>query len=425
MKKIYTLLAFAAILSVAGCKKADVSVQTPDDETDGRVPVLFSLGQPSYDVSVKSVGGVDAWDGHELYIFGYPTDAPDFTETNALIYNVSATTTDLADPDDNGYGTSQPLTVEHTVGTGSEPFYYSADNITYDFYGYHIDDAAGDTPDPLVITAAGAQSDGTELAEGVYIPFTINGAQDLMTATADKTVDIGKASPEGSVSESQAYSAYAARRNVQPNLLFQHRLTRFSFEIKSGSLAGNNVNVESVSLLSPVKGYLCVVGESNPITIAADDTPTDLLLMGRADDGTSTALDPVKPNAYTDPDTEVTPKEIGESIMVIPGQSEYRLTIQTSMEGSQTDVPAQTYTLTPGSVTGDVTKFEAGKEYKVTITIYGLEEVKVTATLVKWEDGGNIELDPDEWTEPTDSPEPEPEPEPGTDENPETPEPQP
>ena len=94
--------------------------------------------------------------------------------------------------------------------------------------------------------------------------------------------------------------------------------------------------------------------------------------------------------------------------MVIPGQSEYRLTIQTSMEGSQTDVPAQTYTLTPGSVTGDVTEFEAGKEYKVTITIYGLEEVKVTATLVKWEDGGNIELDPDEWTEPTDSPEPEP-----------------
>ena len=147
MKKIYTLLAFAAILSVAGCKKADVSVETPDDETDDRVPVLFSLGQPSYDVSVKSVGGVDAWDGHELYIFGYPTDAADFTEGNALIYNVSATTTDLADPDDNGYGTSQPLTVEHTVGTGSEPFYYSADNITYDFYGYHIDDAAGEAFD--------------------------------------------------------------------------------------------------------------------------------------------------------------------------------------------------------------------------------------------------------------------------------------
>lgn len=413
MKKIYPLLAFAAILSVAGCKKADVSVQTPDDETDDRVPVLFSLGQPSYDVSVKSVGGVDAWDGHELYIFGYPTDAADFTEGNALIYNVSATTTDLADPDDNGYGTSQPLTVEHTVGTGSEPFYYSADNITYDFYGYHIDDAAGDTPDPLVITAAGAQSDGTELAEGVYIPFTINGAQDLMTATADKTADIGKASPAGSVSESQAYSAYAARRNVQPNLLFQHRLTRFSFEIKSGSLAGNDVNVESVSLLSPVKGYLCVVGESKPITIAADDAPTDLFLMERADDGTSTALVPVKPNAYTDADTDVTPKKIGESIMVIPGQSEYRLTIQTSMEGSQTDVPAQTYTLTPKSVTGgQVTEFEAGKEYKVTITIYGLEEVKVTATLVKWEEGGNIELDPDEWTEPTDSPET-PEPAPG------------
>ena len=458
MKKIYTLLAFAAILSVAGCKKADVSVETPDDETDDRVPVLFSLGQPSYDVSVKSVGGVDAWDGHELYIFGYPTDAADYSENNAFIYNVKGTTLGT---EEVGYNaTTQTLEVTHEVTyddgqgpqTAEEPFFYNADNTTYDFYGYYVDDAVisdnldeEGNPIPVIVTETTAdtpQGDGTTLGEGVYIPFTIDGSQDLMTALADKTSDILNANPSGSVKESQAYSAYAARRSVQPNLKFQHQLTRFKFEIKSGSLSGNSVKVNSISLKSPAKGYLCVVGENQGITIAADDTPAQMTLMQKNADGTCEALQPATPATYTDASTSVTATSVGESIMVIPEQASYELTIQTSMDGIHTPINPQTYTLTPAMVDTDgqgteATAFEAGKEYIITLTVYGLEQVIPTVTLGKWTPGGNVDIDPDDQfnqSEPedpdagTDAPDTgteEPEPEPGTDENPETPEPQP
>ena len=456
MKKIYTLLAFAAILSVAGCKKADVSVETPDDETDDRVPVLFSLGQPSYDVSVKSVGGVDAWDGHELYIFGYPTDAADYSENNAFIYNVKGTTLGT---DEDGYNaTTQTLEVTHEVTydegqgpqTAEEPFFYNADNTTYDFYGYYVDDAVisdnldeEGNPIPVIVTETTAdtpQGDGTTLGEGVYIPFTIDGSQDLMTALADKTSDILNANPSGSVKESQAYSAYAARRAVQPNLKFQHQLTRFKFEIKSGSLSGNSVKVNSISLESPAKGYLCVVGENQGITIAADDTPAQMTLMQKNADGTCEALQPATPATYTG--TSVPATSVGESIMVIPEQESYELTIQTSMDGIHTPINPQTHTLTPAMVDTDgqgtqASAFEAGKEYIITLTVYGLEQVIPTVTLGKWTPGGNVDIDPDDQfnqSEPedpdagTDAPDTgteEPEPEPGTDENPETPEPEP
>ena len=54
-----------------------------------------------------------------------------------------------------------------------------------------------------------------------------------------------------------------------------------------------------------------------------------------------------------------------------------------------------------------VKAFEPGKSYKVTITVYGLQEIEVTATLVPWADGGSIDIDDDrnpnegEYTEPT------------------------
>ena len=57
------------------------------------------------------------------------------------------------------------------------------------------------------------------------------------------------------------------------------------------------------------------------------------------------------------------------------------------------------------------TKFEAGKSYKVTIKVYGLEKVEITAALQAWEDGGSTTIDPDDPpTGNDDAPEPEPEP---------------
>ena len=434
MKKIYSLLALAAVISAAGCKKAEVTTTvTPGDEAgDDRVPVLFSLGQPKFDVSVKSVGSIEAWNGHSLYILGYDTAAPDYSLDDAFIPNVKATT--LSSGDEGYDGTKQELTVEHEVEeTVTEPFYYSGSNI-YKFFGYYVDDAAVNADftaldpadsDPVPVIVTGGTADPAITAanlanDGVYIPFQINGSQDIMIAKAERKTDVGTSG----VDSTRCYSAYAARRGIQPNLVFQHQLSRFTFEIKSGSIAGNTVFVESISLTSPSKGYLCVAGGDNTrgiVKATTDNNPVAMNLMETGADGTCQALTHAQPAEYTDADTPVTAKEIGESIMVIPGEEQYILTVQTSQDGVHTPIPAQTYTLTPAAVTGGtVTEFEAGKSYTVTLTIYGPESVVPTVTLTQWEDGGSVAIDPDEWKEPGAEEEPGTEPEvPDTgDENP-------
>ena len=38
--------------------------------------------------------------------------------------------------------------------------------------------------------------------------------------------------------------------------------------------------------------------------------------------------------------------------------------------------------------------FKAGSSYNVNITVWGLEQISIQASLTAWEPGGNIDLDP-------------------------------
>ena len=100
-----------------------------------------------------------------------------------------------------------------------EKFFYSG-TTCYDFYGYYVDDAAGENPSP------------ERAADAVTLDVAINGGQDIMLAKANQAVDVvGALTP---VDPKYAYSAYSARRNVKPNLKFEHQLTQFTFHIVDG-----------------------------------------------------------------------------------------------------------------------------------------------------------------------------------------------
>ena len=81
-----------------------------------------------------------------------------------------------------------------------------------------------------------------------------------MLAKADQKTDIDAVGKTDEVSVDKAYSAFAARRGVQPNLLFKHQLARFTFEIVAGSEAGSNIFVTGIGVESKFKGNLTVVG---------------------------------------------------------------------------------------------------------------------------------------------------------------------
>ena len=370
MKK-YQLFAAAAIVALASCTKNGQT--TPPEITDpledgNPVPVLFSAASPK--LQVKSVGAVDkAWNSQELKIYGYDRTVTDFTQA-AFIDNVSATA-----PADGNKGAIAVLNPAYD----NEPFYYVTGK-NYDFYGYHIDDAATGEP---VKTAA-----------SVAVPFEINGSQDLMLAKADQKTDIDAAGKTDEVSVDKAYSAFAARRGVHPKLLFKHQLARFTFEIVAGSEAGSNIFVTGIGVESKFKGNLTVVGANTGITDVVEETAR-LALQEKGVNGTQ-ALTEVKPDAYAAGKTNY--KAIGESVMVIPGEESYKIYVSTRQDGVNTEIDPQEWTLNIANIENapeGATKFEAGYSYKIKIVIYGLEEVKITAELEDWKDGGSTTIDPD------------------------------
>ena len=371
MKKfLFFATTFAILLS--GCTKSNVNDDVLDDGTP--VPVRFSAMSMTSSVSTKSTGAVGAegnlWNQQDLYIYGYDRTVTDFTE-EPFINNVMATAPDAL--------SSGAIDVMNNAVEPAEPFYYVAKN-RYDFFGYHVDDAA--TGEPV------------REETRVYVPFEINGAQDLMIAKADQQADINNT--EGAeFTEDKAYSAYAARRNVHPTLKFQHQLARFTFEIVAGSASGSNVNVDYITVDSKSKGNLVVVGGTRGIDDVAEDVAS-FKLQEIGAEGNAQNLTPVKPEPYNAERNNA--KKIGESIMVIPGEASYNLKIKTSQDGVNTDIPEQEWTIAIDNVDGkpaDASVFEAGYSYKIKIVIYGLEEVKITAELEEWKDGGNATLDED------------------------------
>lgn len=382
MKKYHLFAAAVAIASLAACSKSPVTpVETVED---GPVAVQFGIGSP-LDVRVKSVGSVggsdeqsNVWNGQELKIYGFERTVTDFT-TTAFIDNVSATAP---------AGVQKGVLSVTNAAAANEPFYY-ASGINYDFYGYFTDDA--ETGEPVKTE--------TEIS----VPFTIDGSQDLMIAKADQQTDIDAAKATDKVSADRAYSAYAARRGVQPTLSFKHLLSRFTFKIVAGSESANLISVNKISLKSKTTGSIVVVGENRGLRLPTEsaetpaETPVELFLQQRGkESGVMEELVSVKTEAYTEArDNAVS---VGESLMVIPGE-EYELTIYMSRDNSQTTVDPYKTTISIAKIQGapeGATAFEAGYSYEVTAVIYGLETVDITAALEPWKNGGSTTLDPDE-----------------------------
>ena len=86
--------------------------------------------------------------------------------------------------------------------------------------------------------------------------------------------------------------------------------------------------------------------------------------------------------------------------MLVPG-TEYEIVISTEQDMNNSSAIEENE---KGSITQKITVadgFVAGKNYNVNITVYGLEEIEIKASLTAWEDGGDITIDPDEINPPT------------------------
>ena len=332
----------------------------------------------------------------------------------------------------------------------------------FDFYGYHDGGAVtrtdgtaaakyytatvtkegdGETVSSITLgTGATEKEDGHNV---VGVPFEIGGSQDLMSGKAALTdaqkeslkIKVGEAA-EATDYSGRAYSAFAARRGVQPIIDFQHRLTRLAFNIKPGNastagyaanqekgtnenwVANDTVNAMEVVGIS-VKGKLAKSGVL--VVATTNDDVKDAIVWDDAEENTEfklknsqgteissnnsvtltgTFTDETSPKKFTGTSTA-----IGDALMLQPGYSEYEVYITLSQkvaEGTEAlktendgKKVAKTQTIHGTIKLGNDKVFEAGSSYAVNVTVYGFEHIDITAKLTPWKDGGSIDSDTD------------------------------
>jgi hypothetical protein len=320
MKKLFLFATVAAAGLFASCSSSDDAIAdagTAIENVDGdKQAIKVGIGN-MVDTATRgtgTVGGVgdgssvaNVWAGQRINVFMFKqitatnqtltlATEKDANNDDVSIYENTVmitpgspenliTSPNNESTDDDGSG-------EAMIEDGSIKYYPSTGN--YDFFGYHADDA---------VTGAVA-SEGAAATLKKYVPFKIDGSQDLMSTKAALLVEYNTpGDPTSGLDpncqkykmdnatghETDYYSAYSARKKVQPALTFDHLLTRLAFKIKPGNkeAAGfgqdyiiNSVNNPTIdadtynSLSATDKALFEEVPASNPVTYKFVDAPT-------------------------------------------------------------------------------------------------------------------------------------------------------
>lgn len=430
MKKMF-FFALAAAGMLTACSNEDTLGGNGEQNVSEQ---QIRLGVASSKVQTRGTGTVggmtdaeNKWAGQTLWVYMLQKGSMDLAYYKApavggvvtpdakVFDNKEFKAPNAADNTNSGLATTADNTIAYYPVSGN-----------YDFWGYRVDDAAvGGTPVVKTVDDAGTEVEANAATKRV-VDIEIDGSQDIMAGKAAPSAD--EVTKLGNYADN-FYSAYAARKGVQPNITFNHLLTRFTFEVRAGSKAtaglpagGNTdaVKVTGVSVGSKTTGTLTVAytGETKAaadlLTFTGDASALTLKQRDETVADNNAALIDLKPVTLTWPATgEATVGDaikVGEALLVAPGETEYPLTINLSQDVLEKvgEVKVTKPLEQKATIKMDDTKtFEPGKSYKVTITVYGLEGIEVTATLVPWADGGSIDIDDDrnpnegQYTEPT------------------------
>lgn len=416
MKKMF-LFALAAAGMLTACSNDDTLGGNGEQNVSEQ---QIRLGVASSKVQTRGTGTVggmtdaeNVWAGQTLWVYMLQKGSMDLAYYKApavggvatpdveVFNNKKFTAPDAANNTKSGLATTADGTIAYYPVSGN-----------YDFWGYRVDDAAGATPVVKTVDDTGAAVEANVATKRV-VDITIDGSQDIMAGKAVPSTD--EVTKLGNYADN-FYSAYAARKGVQPNITFNHLLTRFTFEVRAGSKAtaglpagGNTdaVKVTGVSVDSKTTGTLTVAytgatkEAAELLTFTGDASALTLKQRDAAladNNAPLVALEPVSLTWTDDAATIGDVIKVGEALLVAPGETEYPLTISLSQDvleqltGAKVTKPLEQ----KATIKMDGVKaFEPGKSYKVTITVYGLQEIEVTATLVPWADGGSIDIDDD------------------------------
>lgn len=474
MKKQFFYAALAIAL-MSSCSKDNEPVN-PTDPTpenpgviDDTKPAEIKLGinAPNI-VATRGTGSVGDISGKAENVWNGQT-------LNILMFEKGTTTKVM---DGGAYifdgETFQAPLISDNVSAGKIKFltgnvkYYPVSGA-FDFYGYHVD-AAGATYEDNTTTVT-ATINGTNDIMAATTRFTaadtvavINDRKDkkatykisetgetqgLVVTTEGVLITDDANSADLALVETElakAYSAYAARRGVHPNLVFKHMLSRLKFKVYAGEAnaaetntlkdegqtQGNNATpkattgaayIESIKITgTPADGTTkgTAVGIKDQISLQVAPTPAltatisnatnAFTLMQLATDHEPAAelvdLEPTAPATFDDGTTGYL---VGESMMIVPGDKNFMMTVairqfvQTN-DGTGTGTEkwewkSQSFDVIVNAPANeaDGDAFAQGKSYNINITVYGFQKIEVTASLEGWIEGGDIPVNPEDF----------------------------
>lgn len=368
----------AAVALLSSCSKDDggVTIDKGNGEGNGDAnnPVLIQLGTDLITSNTTQTrASLNEWDNTEVGILGLAENAVnawDFSQYNStcIMPNVKGKITSAGE-------------AQEVVFDGSH--YYPLDNtINYSFYGYY---PYADGTDNKIIASA-----TDNVISATYSAF--DGTQDILWGKIKATqLDIN-ASTDGNIYDGFNARYFRKMKNkTTPNIEFNHKLVRLVFNISGGEGTINDLQVTSIKLVNVPKEISLIVADKvtniNEGTISYTQA-TDSYTLKEKNGADATSV-----NLHNGVEA-VNKVTMGESIMV-PAEiakansGNYTAEIQLAFKSGGSTISPSTITITPPT---DKT-FTAGNSYNINIKIHGLTEIKVTATLAPWGDGGNSDIE--------------------------------
>lgn len=442
-----------AALALTGCAQ-----DAFDDGTskDAEVPqeIKLSAGSRGIEVASRGKGSVgtgtneDQWNGETIKIYAFNKKLND--SQTSTEFNVTTPS------EDNVYLNGVSATVGTDVNQSPVTFEGGAKYFplqgAYHFVGYHADGvdgaATGGNTITIPVTITGKEdimiakatmnySDKENLVNDMISKGKLGSST---SATSSAFIEPTTGNPiagtgyedDINAEYEKAYSSYTARRAVQPNMVFEHQLVRLNFKVKAGDehtiartktdgTANDNkllgVYIKDIAVSSHATGNITISKDGGiTFTDNSGTNATELHVGSKMSDGQIGTL--VETGDGYDDNTNTTntePKQVGEGLLVMlpyltAGEGEnayqyYTANIKAIQYydnyGNQIPDAEQVKTYPNVKIqkpifNNQVTEFEAGKSYDIIITVYSNQSISITATLTGWEEGGQIEINPED-----------------------------
>ena len=397
-------------MSYQGLNKIDT-----DPDSDNPQRVLMFLGTSASDSEgLKSKGtgpivSADGFEGKTFNIYAFQKKSSDVAVSYSTLSQEDSFAC-LIDASIDEPGSKQGRVAVWNPESGIIDWKYSADYVFYpggesmampfDFFAYYVDDMLLEN------------EDFHRTDKSVEIDIEIDGYQDLMSAVAVAGEDELKLGAEDDEKEflyrkQSTYSYYTAQLNIHPRFVFKHHLVKLDFKIVPGQTPEflKDVRVEKLEVYSKNKANF-VVAHKNYDPEDPDDDKLGLFFYNdkahlelKEKDGSPFITRELSTIADG---SEAMSMDLG-TMLVAPDDGYYiYLTLSEDRDGKPiTDKERNELYVYLGNL-NDTSRmgFEAGSEYLITMSVYGKMDVRVSAELKKWGEGGDFGYDFDDISRP-------------------------